>query len=340
MCVQRSKTVDKLVKDQLKECFVQNVTQCYYTYVTEYEDGQEEKCDEFYWKSCKIVFEQKSFNATLRQCKRPLLKECDDNPQQQPQRSSLNSDNVVCETFFETTCNTTDIIPDPGDEPVAVTFCDKTARKICAPDNCRVVEGPEDCSESTTESLVQHPKELCELAPQKHCTTINVAVPKLLPEKKCRQVEKDICKTQLVNPHEVPKTIFVKYCARAEDVGFPPARPSRRRPNSYLPPPPVQPVYNNGLGQPQTGYGAPFPQQPNYRSNIPGNNALRSKREPTAQNIASQLGITASRRSDKVVQGQEDGSVKTYVKRNLPANDDLVTSASRRVNVWKPAQKF
>ena len=66
VCVERSKTVDKTEKNQLKECFVQNVTQCYYTYVTEYDDGEQEKCDEFYWKSCKIVFEERTFNATSR----------------------------------------------------------------------------------------------------------------------------------------------------------------------------------------------------------------------------------------------------------------------------------
>jgi hypothetical protein len=38
VCVERRKTVDKTEKDQLKECFVQNVTQCYNTYITEYSD--------------------------------------------------------------------------------------------------------------------------------------------------------------------------------------------------------------------------------------------------------------------------------------------------------------
>ena len=34
VCVQRKKYVDKTEKDQLKECFVQNVTQCYNTFIT------------------------------------------------------------------------------------------------------------------------------------------------------------------------------------------------------------------------------------------------------------------------------------------------------------------
>ena len=58
ICVQRKKYVDKTEKDQLKECFVQNVTQCYYTYITEYTDGITEKCKDFYCKIgiCPIVF--------------------------------------------------------------------------------------------------------------------------------------------------------------------------------------------------------------------------------------------------------------------------------------------
>eukprot|EP00094_Tigriopus_californicus_P004406 TCALIF_04245-PA protein Name:"Protein of unknown function" AED:0.17 eAED:0.17 QI:0/0/0/0.5/1/1/2/0/384 len=213
ICVHREKIVDKTVKDQMKECFVQNVTQCYNTYITEYSDGEEEKCEDFYWKSCKIVFDQVTFNATTRKCRRPLIKNCDDR-----NNAVQNPDNVVCETFYETACNTTDIFPDPTDEPVPVTFCQKIPRKICAPDNCRVEEGPETCKEDSKESLVQKPVELCDLQPQKHCSVIKIAVPRLSPEKKCRQVEKEICSTSLVNPHPEEKTVFIKYCARMSDL--------------------------------------------------------------------------------------------------------------------------
>ena len=57
---------------------MQNVTQCYFTYVTEYSDGIQEKCVDFYWKTCKIAFKERVFNATTRNCKRPLIKKCDD----------------------------------------------------------------------------------------------------------------------------------------------------------------------------------------------------------------------------------------------------------------------
>ena len=47
VCVERKKYLDKTEKDQLKECFVQNVTQCYYTYVTEYSEAEQEKKGSF-----------------------------------------------------------------------------------------------------------------------------------------------------------------------------------------------------------------------------------------------------------------------------------------------------
>ena len=167
--MQRKKYVDKTEKDQLKECFVQNVTQCYYTYITEYTDGIQEKCKDFYWKTCKIVFEEKVFNATSRQCKRPLVKKCDQELSNYS-KSSSSDPKIVCETFFETECNTTKIIPAPGDEPLDVTFCDKIPRKICAPDNCRVVEDIEQCEEFNEQSVIEQPVELCDLQPQKHCS--------------------------------------------------------------------------------------------------------------------------------------------------------------------------
>ena len=55
-------------------------------------------------------------------------------------------------------------------EPLDVTFCDKIPRKICAPDNCRVEEGPEDCQETSDQSTIEQPIELCDLQPQKHCS--------------------------------------------------------------------------------------------------------------------------------------------------------------------------
>ena len=112
---------------------------------------------------------------------------------------------------------------------VSVTFCDKIPRKICAPDNCRVVEDSEQCQDNSEQSTIEEPIELCDLQPQKHCSQVKVSVPRLVPERKCRQVEKEICNTQLVNPHDIKKPVIIKYCTKKERV---------KSSNSYLPPPP------------------------------------------------------------------------------------------------------
>jgi hypothetical protein len=277
VCVQRKKYIDKTETNQLKECFVQNVTQCYYTYVTEYSEAETEKCVDFYWKTCKIIFEERFFNATTRMCKRPLIKRCDDN-----QFGSNSEPKIVCETFFETACNTTDVVPAPGDEPLPVTFCDKIPRKICAPDNCRVVEDTEQCEESKAQSTIEHPVELCDLQPQKLCSQEKVSVPRLVPEQKCRQVEKEICNTQLVNPHDVKKPVFIKYCTKKE-------RLAALTTHSYLPPPapqykpadlPPPPIYSSPRTPPPPVYSSPSPPSSSYRTSFNGG---RSKRDPNSK---------------------------------------------------------
>lgn len=67
-----------------------------------------------------------------------------------------NDPKIVCETFYETECNTTHVIPAPSDEPLQVTFCDKFPRKICAPDNCKIVEDVERCEESIDQVITKH----------------------------------------------------------------------------------------------------------------------------------------------------------------------------------------
>ena len=35
-----------------------------------------QKCEDFYWKQCKIVFKERTFDATSRVCKKALIKDC------------------------------------------------------------------------------------------------------------------------------------------------------------------------------------------------------------------------------------------------------------------------
>ena len=47
---------------------------------------------------------------------------------------------------------------------------------------------------------------------------VQVSVPRLIPEKKCRNIEKEICNTQMINPHDIKQPVFIKYCTRPEKV--------------------------------------------------------------------------------------------------------------------------
>ena len=80
ICVTKTKYVEKLEKQAVKECWHQNVTQCHDTYVTEFLPSQEQKCEESFWKSCKIDFREMPYNYTMKQCHTPLVKMCDSNP--------------------------------------------------------------------------------------------------------------------------------------------------------------------------------------------------------------------------------------------------------------------
>ena len=75
-CIQKTKYVEHMVKDSIKECWHQNVTQCHDSYVTEFLPSQEQKCEETFWKSCKIDFKEKPYNYTMKQCHTPLEKDC------------------------------------------------------------------------------------------------------------------------------------------------------------------------------------------------------------------------------------------------------------------------
>jgi hypothetical protein len=73
-CITKVKMVDHMESDQVKVCWHQNVTQCHDTYVTEFFPSQEQKCEESFWKSCKIDFREMPFNYTLKKCHTPLVK--------------------------------------------------------------------------------------------------------------------------------------------------------------------------------------------------------------------------------------------------------------------------
>ena len=53
---------------------VHNTYIIYSLFILEFLSSQEQKCEETFWKSCKIDFKEVPFNYTLKQCHTPLIK--------------------------------------------------------------------------------------------------------------------------------------------------------------------------------------------------------------------------------------------------------------------------
>ena len=235
-CITKTKYVDHMVKDQVKECWHENVTQCHDTYVTEFLPSQEQKCEETFWKSCKIDFKEAPYNYTMKQCHTPLRKECDP-----PAYGGAPKDaEIVCKTWFESECNTTFVETSPYKNDLPNTWCKKVPRKICAPDNCRMVPGPEQCNRKMMVSTIQKPSEICDLQPQTHCRLITRLVPHLIQKEVCRWVPKEMCHLALGNPHPVKKPMRLRWCTKNPPEHLK-KRPQYKPPRpSYLPPGPTR----------------------------------------------------------------------------------------------------
>ena len=88
---------------------------------------------------------------------KPLIKKCEEPSYGKPSYGPPKEPKMVCKTWFESVCNTTYALskgaaPDANLKPQ--TWCQKEPRKICAPDYCEVVEGPEECHDKTLTSTI------------------------------------------------------------------------------------------------------------------------------------------------------------------------------------------
>merc|ERR1711935_376513 len=225
LCITKTKYVEKMEKTPVKECWHQNVSACHETYVTEFRPNQEQVCEEHFWKACKITFKEQAYNYTLESCMKPLIKKCEEPSYGKPSYGPPKEPKMVCKTWFESVCNTTYALSQgaaPGSNLKPQTWCQKEPRKICAPDYCEVIEGPEECHDKTLTSTVKKPKEVCHL--------------------------------RLAQPKMVKKPITLRWCTKAK-----PKAPAKKP--SYLPPPqappsyPQPPVYQAKEAQP----GSPLP---------------------------------------------------------------------------------
>lgn len=132
---------ERLERDDIKECWHKNVTTCYDSYVTEFNNAEEEKCEDVFYKNCVIDFKEVPFDSEIQSCHVPLVKVC-------AVHSSIQGGNIptqecsddvdgdeICKTYSETTCDTT-----YDEEWQPDTSCSSHPRKVCAPDTCQVVQ--------------------------------------------------------------------------------------------------------------------------------------------------------------------------------------------------------
>jgi len=154
VCVFVEEEVEKVEQEQETQCTQQNVTQCFNVYKTEYKDTVQEACEEEFVKTCRIVMRERVYNHTTQVCKRPLVKDCYDDYGGYAAPGTAPEPQIVCETFYETQCNTTNQATTSGGAPLPVTLCDQVERMICAEDYCRVVEGDEEVRIKKFASLI------------------------------------------------------------------------------------------------------------------------------------------------------------------------------------------
>merc|ERR1711936_221209 len=197
-CVDKVSEVTSLQKDPILECTHKNTEQCHYTYVTQFKPAQEEVCEEDFEKQCSITFKQKAVNETVEKCYKPIEKVCNG---QGPEE---------CRTVYESSCTTKYVEKQPG-KFVGDTKCEKLPIEICGA-GCTFEEGPEECHDKVTASLVDVPEEVCDLNPQKTCRFATKLVPRLKPEHQCTIVPQEVCNLKFTQPRRVKKPLISKWC--------------------------------------------------------------------------------------------------------------------------------
>jgi len=207
VCIEKTSYVEKLERAQIKECWHQNITACHYSSVTEFKSMQHKKCEEHsFHKTCKITFKEVALNYTVRTCHKPLVQQC-------KYRHHGYVPVTKCRTWFETVCNTTLVVDADGSHKGGKqAWCEKIPKKICAPDHCAMVEGPEVCHDKTIYSTIMKPEETCDLQPTTDCQIVTNLIPHLIPRKVCETVPKEFCHTKLDKPKMVKKPVTMKWC--------------------------------------------------------------------------------------------------------------------------------
>ena len=75
-CVVKSEEIETVAADPILTCVHKKVEKCYYTYITQFSPAQEQVCRHNYQKTCRISFNKRAVNETVRKCYKPVEKVC------------------------------------------------------------------------------------------------------------------------------------------------------------------------------------------------------------------------------------------------------------------------
>ena len=105
----------------------------------------------------------------------------------------------------------------PGGEMVGDTKCVPTPVAVCGA-GCRTEEGEEDCREEVVDTIIEVPKEQCDIIPRKICSQVTKLVPNLKPSQECTMVPSEICTMNYGRKKVVEKPLKTEWCLDQESV--------------------------------------------------------------------------------------------------------------------------
>ena len=98
----------------------------------------------------------------------------------------------------------------------ASTKCEKIPFPVCGR-GCLIKKAEEECFDQEVESLVDIPKETCDLQPMKTCKFVTKLIPSLKPQKECTQVPSEVCNLEFTQAKKTLVPLRTEWCLDDEE---------------------------------------------------------------------------------------------------------------------------